>query len=304
MTRDKDIKIVPKNLKAILMSSFALMSIIPLLVVTFLFHQYDIFQLVTSQFFTLMIVFALISALLGFWLLSHLINSILQLSTQVKKIEKSGELLDVDPREQTEIGTIASSFNSMMSRLKQKVQELEKVNQQLKVISITDDLTGLYNFRSFKEFLTRELARSDRKGYSITLVMLDLDNFKNFNDKYGHSAGNEYLKQVATMLRNSVRRYDIIARYGGDEFVVILPETKLLEGEIVTRRLQKVFAESKIEMPNSQKENISASFGIATRDCTFKEKGNPDRLVEAADQALYRAKHKGKGFLEKHRMAS
>jgi len=304
MGKQSKFKILPKKLQAILPSAYALMSVIPLLIITSMLHRYSLIELFDSLFLTLIMVITVSCSLFGFWMLAHAINSIVRLESKARIIEKSGHLLNIEYDEENEVGSIVSSFNYVMYRLRKQVQELEKVNDQLKVLSITDELTGLYNFRSFKEFLSREISRSNRKGYSIALLMMDLDNFKQFNDDYGHFSGNEFLKAASEILKNHIRRYDIVARYGGDEFVLILPETDLKGGEHVVQRLQEVFSKTKIVLQTGEKKSISASFGLATMNCSYEAKCRPDQIVEAADQALLRAKRKGKGGLETFRMAS
>lgn len=304
MGKQSKFKILPKKLQAILPSAYALMSVIPLLIITSILHRYSLTEMFNSPYLTLTMIVTITCSLFGFWMLARAINSIVRLESQARVIEKSGHLLNIEYEEENEVGNIVSSFNYVMFRLRKQVQELEKVNDQLKVLSITDELTGLYNFRSFKEFLSREISRSNRKGYSIALLMMDLDNFKQFNDDYGHFSGNEYLKAVSEILKNHVRRYDIIARYGGDEFAIILPETDIEGGERVVQRLQEVFEKTKIVLQTGEKQSISASFGLASKTCSYDTKCNPHDLVEAADQALLRAKRKGKGGLETFRMAS
>lgn len=297
-------KLLPKSLRSTLTNAFALMTVIPLLVVTYYLYEYSFDELLQYQSTTLVLLIVVFIALLGFWLIYRVIKAVIKLAQQASSIQKTGALKDINYDEENEIGTIVTSFNAVMLRLRDKILELEKVNEQLQILSVTDELTGIYNFRSFKDFLTKEVSRSNRKNYSLTLIMMDVDNFKELNDQYGHFAGNEYLKYVSNILKESVRRYDIVARYGGDEFAIILPETNLQEAEIVTSRLKDVFESSKVKLPMGDEETISVSLGLATTDCSMKSPITQAQIIEAADQALYRAKSRGKGHVEKFRMAS
>lgn len=297
-------RILPKSLRTTLINAFALMTVIPLLVVFYYLFEYSFEELLKYQSTTIALLIVIFLSLLGFWIIYRVIQALIALAKQAESIQKTGSLQNIKYEEDNEIHSLVSSFNNMMGKLKDKILELEKVNEQLQILSITDELTGVYNFRSFKDFLMKEISRSNRKGYSITLLMIDIDNFKEMNDRYGHFTGNELLKNIANIIKSNVRRYDIVSRYGGDEFTVILPETNLMEGEVVATRLRSVFEKTKIKLPMGVEEPISVSIGMTTADCNDKKPVQEDLLVESADQALYRAKSKGGGGLEKFRMAS
>ena len=166
----------------------------------------------------------------------------------------------------------------------------EKVTErtdQLKQLAQHDGLTGLLNQRSFYENLRKELLRAQRISYKVSLVYLDLDGFKNLNDTKGHQTGDEILVKVATSLKQILRETDIPARYGGDEFCVILPDTDVTQAVGVCERL---ISDVKI---NTQGSMISLSIGIA---CSVKEKQlDTETLVKLADRAMYEAK-KEEGF--------
>ncbi len=156
----------------------------------------------------------------------------------------------------------------------------------------TDPLTGLYNLRRFWEDLNRELERSRRYNRFCSLAMLDIDYFKQFNDRFGHLQGDEVLKQAAEIFREHIRNSDITARYGGEEFVVIMPETGKEVALLVGEKLRKAFEEYSFPLEESQPDGrLTISIGIAT----FPQDAAGSReLVDMADRALYRAKEEGR----------
>jgi diguanylate cyclase (GGDEF)-like protein len=170
--------------------------------------------------------------------------------------------------------------------------------EELKKLTITDELTGLLNRRYLYERLKDELARSERHGNRLSILMLDLDGFKECNDTYGHLAGDKALKQIAESLLNTVRSMDIVARYGGDEFMVILPETGEAIAIEIAERLRRSVARSPVLSGNETTGRpclITTSIGIA---CYPEHGKTVELLLKHADKALYRAKNKGKNSLE------
>lgn len=160
------------------------------------------------------------------------------------------------------------------------------LREKLHQLSVTDGMTGAFNYRYFMENLEREVARSKRWKRSLSLVMIDIDNFKKFNDTYGHQQGDLVLRTVTRILQEGVRASDIVARYGGEELVVILPETDGRDGLVIAERLRQAVAEH--HFPNEQ---VTISIGVVS----YPENGQePDELVAAADAALYEAKRLGK----------
>ena len=163
-------------------------------------------------------------------------------------------------------------------------------HRHTQLLASTDGLTGLFNHRTLHERLKHELDRSRRYGSPLSLIILDIDLFKKVNDRYGHIQGDVVLREVADILRKSTREVDLLARYGGDEFVAILPETKPENGTLLAERI-RIAVKDHIFNVSDSKIQITISLGVATyphADVTTK-----DDLIDRADKALYEAKHSG-----------
>jgi diguanylate cyclase (GGDEF)-like protein len=164
--------------------------------------------------------------------------------------------------------------------------------EQIKKMADTDGLTGIANRRSFEAMLDRELSRAQRNGDQVTLVMLDIDHFKELNDTHGHLAGDETLRQVAASLVENCRDFDTPARYGGEEFVVILPSCSAKESLIAGERLRSGVGRAEGPVP------VTASAGAATFPA---HAGDAESLIKAADEALYESKRAGRDRLTRSR---
>lgn len=156
--------------------------------------------------------------------------------------------------------------------------------------SLTDSLTGLYNFGSFMECFDREMRRVDRYGGAVTLVMFDIDHFKMFNDRFGHHAGNEALKIVAATLRKQKRESDIVARFGGEEFVLLFPG-KEASGVETARRMRKAISQIRVPVGGGATTEITVSAGVA---CYPNGAASKEELLDKVDQLLYASKRKGR----------
>jgi diguanylate cyclase (GGDEF)-like protein/PAS domain S-box-containing protein len=173
----------------------------------------------------------------------------------------------------------------------QNVTEQARLEQKLLDLARKDPLTGIDNRRSFSEKADQELARSHRTGASLTAIALDIDFFKKINDSYGHNAGDEVLKTLAKHCRNALRRTDIFARFGGEEFVILLPDTPLEQGLQKAERLREMLAAAPTEITSGETIRFTASFGVAER---AEQHQQIEDLLSAADQALYKAKRTGR----------
>lgn len=165
------------------------------------------------------------------------------------------------------------------------------MHDQLRKAAITDGLTGLYNHDHFNRLLDAEMGRSRRYGHPLALIMIDMDYFKAINDTYGHLAGNTTLEEVAQVLRKGVRDIDNVARFGGEEFAVILPEATTADAKQVAERIRVTLAES-LRIDALHDHVVTASFGIADSD--DPRVGCSADLVDLADRALFLAKHRGR----------
>lgn len=178
--------------------------------------------------------------------------------------------------------------------LREVRKQLEVSNQELQRLSCLDGLTGISNRRYFDDNLSQEWLRSSREGADMSLVMIDIDCFKPYNDNYGHQAGDKTLKEVANVIQESKQRPgDMAARYGGEEFVVVLPNTDKEGVKVIVETLFDNIKALNITHEHSTiADHVTISAGVATLKPT--KTGKPAQLIELADKALYEAKQKGR----------
>jgi diguanylate cyclase (GGDEF)-like protein len=176
--------------------------------------------------------------------------------------------------------------------LQRRIMELEFENERLKSQLLTDELTGLYNKRFFYLQLEVETARTRRTGQTCTLIAMDLDNFKNVNDTYGHYTGDQLLSQFAGVLNKSVRPTDFACRFGGDEFFVIMPSSGIYESLGVSRRIQNSLRSADFAAYNANGRRVSVSIGLAAYE-PFHDM-SVEAFLQRADANLLKAKKSGK----------
>jgi diguanylate cyclase (GGDEF)-like protein/PAS domain S-box-containing protein len=180
-----------------------------------------------------------------------------------------------------------------ISKRKAAEEQLVAVNEQLKALSETDPLTEIANRRRFDRLLDAEFKRCQRSGSPLSVLFIDIDKFKSFNDTYGHSAGDHCIRHVAKAIASCLKRpADLVARYGGEEFAVLLPETACGNAESVAEAIRASVAELSIAHQGSPHGSITISVGVAGGKCDARTP--PASMLAAADGALYLAKEQGR----------
>lgn len=183
---------------------------------------------------------------------------------------------------------------ALQDELRQKNRQLEEMLARVELLAITDPLTGLFNRRRCENVLEKEFGKTIRYNSSLSCLMIDIDHFKQVNDEYGHRTGDFVLKEVAEIIKSSSREVDTVARWGGEEFVVLLPQTGKENGESSASRLVKVISEHQFSgVPG---KHITVSIGIASAPDPSIDTG--EKLINASDLALYEAKRKGRNRVE------
>jgi diguanylate cyclase (GGDEF)-like protein len=233
----------------------------------------------------LVFVLLLVAGSLAWGLGLLIVLPIERLSRAANRVAGGDLDVDVPTSGGGEVAQLSGVFNGMVQRLREGREELERM-------SVTDELTGLVNRRRLTTELEREVQRSERHNHSCAVLMLDVDKFKHFNDKYGHQAGDVALQRLAQILRKSVRAVDTVARYGGEEFLVILPETGAEGAALMAERVRANTEQDRFTPEGSGAElNVTVSIGYAA----FPEHANsPMTMIEAADEAMYRSKKRGR----------
>ncbi len=169
-------------------------------------------------------------------------------------------------------------------------REREEMIERLKILSITDDLTQLYNSRHFHRQIVMEVERANRYHHSLSLLMIDVDHFKSFNDRFGHLNGDNALAHVGFLLKSSLRAMDSAYRYGGEEFAVILPVTTGEEAIVVAERIRLKVEKSPVTLDDGTSVPVTLSIGVAD----YVSGETADRLIRRADEALYISKNSGR----------
>jgi diguanylate cyclase (GGDEF)-like protein len=238
-------------------------------------------QLVRMRVVTLSIVAGtlLVAAMLGYALGLIIVRPLDRLTRAASKVAAGDLDVELGDTQGGEVGYLTEVFKDMVARLRTTHEELER-------LSVTDPLTGVDNRRRMMESLQNEVLRSRRLEHVFSVVMVDVDHFKSYNDQHGHQAGDEALKRVATVLRGAMRDVDSLARYGGEEFFLLMPATPADAAADLAKRVRAALA--KHSPPAGP---ITLSFGVAS----YPANGlNGEALIGAADEALYEAKRTGR----------
>lgn len=188
-----------------------------------------------------------------------------------------------------EVAYLTQVFNDMVGRLEYGQAELQKKNDELARLSITDSLTGLSNRRHLMESINLETSRSRRNQHTFAILMIDVDHFKKYNDSHGHQAGDEVLVRMAAILKGVTRDVDTVSRYGGEEFLLLLPESDQNAAVEVAERIRE-----RLKDQTFDGESVTVSIGVAE----FPIDGDgPSQVISGADSALYQAKREGRNVV-------
>jgi diguanylate cyclase (GGDEF)-like protein/PAS domain S-box-containing protein len=209
--------------------------------------------------------------------------------TQILNYDKAGNELWLDINMVPlfdESGTLV-----YYAAIERDLTEYKKLQAHLENMATIDSLTGLPNRQAFMQRANNEFNRARRYARPLTVVMIDIDHFKAINDQYGHAAGDDVLRQAANICQSRLRGSDFMGRVGGEEFVLLLPDTPPTNAYYVAERMRTHLCETPIELENGTTLNITASFGVAPMN---EDESDFDSLLERADEAMYHAKHEGR----------
>ncbi len=303
-TSPRDVAFAGQRVKQKILIALALSSVIPLLILAYILYAH-IVPLLDGEKYRLIILG--LQVLIGFtgllmaagaYIIWDVASAVVRTAAVVGDSKLFGEL----GQRSDEIGTLMQSFsrmlgtietqaqeiNSFAARLDAAYKELETTNSRLKEFSFKDDVTGLYNRRFFSIRLEEEISRYRRFNHPVSVVLLDLDGFKEVNDRMGHAAGDETLRDIAQILLKHSRGINVISRYGGDEFAVLLVETPKAGARLYADRIRQVVS----TYPFGHGIRVTASFGVSSLPEDMAT--SPEDIVRSADDALYGAKRAGK----------
>jgi len=298
-----DIASTGRLLKRKVLLALTLSSLVPILVLAWVVHRYvrpelhpaDVATFYGLHALLLLTVLSMAGGAYIIWDLGRAFAKIAELLSREPKLAELGGRSD-------EVGTLMRSFSNMLGTVEQQAidintfamrldaayRELEATNAKLKETSFKDEVTGLYNRRFFSLRLEEEISRFRRFNHPVSVVVLDLDGFKSVNDEFGHAVGDETLRDIGQILMKHSRGINVVSRYGGDEFAVLLVETSKSGARLYADRIRQVVA----TFPYSHGKRVTASFGVAS--LPDDEASTSEELFRAADGALYAAKRAGK----------
>lgn len=235
-----------------------------------------------------------LSFLVAFFLTRPMLRQLRHLSNAVHGMEPGNRSEPITVSGRDEIATLAHAFNRMSDELTDKYQALQSSNatiarqaQTLEKLSYTDELTGLYNRRYFNEQFDHWFGECRREGRQLALIIIDVDHFKRINDNFSHQTGDAVLQQIARLLRECVRSHDILARFGGEELILLMPDTSLEKAEEIAERMRRHIEEHSWHQIAVGLQ-VTASFGLTSLQTTQHD------MLRIADEQLYRAKDGGR----------
>ena len=298
-----DVGSAGRRLKQRMLRALSVSSVLPLLVLAYVVHQFvlpDIDALSDASLVGLhgLLFFTALAVVGGTWLVWDIGRTIGRMAAMLSEQPHLAGL----GAQTDEVGTLMRSFTNMLSTIEQQAieinlfatrldaayKELEITNTRLKETSFRDEVTGLYNRRFFSLRIEEERARFKRFNHPLSVVLIDLDGFKNVNDAFGHAVGDETLREIAQILVKHSRGINVVSRFGGDEFAILLVETAKAGARLYADRIRQVIA----TYPFSHGTQVTGSFGVAS--LPDDEVTTSEELVRTADEALYAAKRAGK----------
>src|SRR5919106_446071 len=301
--RGIDVARAGQRIKSKVLVALVLSSVVPMLVLAFVVLVLLLPTLGPSEtlkfgLLQMLVVFTVLGMLAGAWVIWDLGRIMARMGALMGS---EGPMSGFE-RRQDEVGTLMTSFNKMLVTIEQQAaeintfatrldaayKELESTNTRLKETSFKDEVTGLYNRRFFSIRLEEEIQRHRRFNHPVSVVLLDLDGFKAVNDELGHVVGDETLREIAQILVKHSRGINVVARWGGDEFAVLLVETSRGGARLYADRIRQVVS----SFPFSHGKRLTASFGIAS--LPDDAVSTSEDLLRTADEALYAAKRSGK----------
>lgn len=244
-------------------------------------------------------------SLIAYWLTASVVKPIELLAAEARRISQGDLHFELSlPVRTDEVGLLTRTFNDMVRRLRRNQQQIEEANlrltdqnQQLQraneilaQLSITDGLTRLHNHRYFQDQLAREIKRCERTGDPLAMILADIDDFKQLNDRFGHATGDEVLVRIAGLMNEVIRESDFLARYGGEEFAILTTGTDLAGAETLAEKIRLRIAHEQWQPADHENQSIgvTVSMGIALY------RGDRRAFFRDADRALYTAKDMGK----------
>lgn len=242
----------------------------------------------------LMLAGAIYCGALFFFVDELLMGRVASLSNEVAKVTVSGDLsLRLDPGGNDELSSLARTVNKMLSAIQKTKAELLQAQESLRFHAEHDALTGVKNRRSIRDMLRKELARCRREKNTLGVILADVDHFKKVNDHYGHAAGDAVLVAVVQRITATLRSYDLLGRYGGEEFLIIAPGCDLDLAQKLAERIRAAVGDDPIDV-GDEFAAISLSLGVTLGTAD----SDPEFLVAQADTAMYQAKGKGRNRVE------
>ncbi|UCD04640.1 MAG: diguanylate cyclase [candidate division WOR-3 bacterium] len=235
------------------------------------------------------------AVLLAFLISRYITRSIAKLIYGVRQVANRNFAFKVDIQSKNEIGELADTFNQMVDQLNVHRKHIEQQQNKLEVLARTDALTGLNNHRHFMEELTSEVNRAVHSDAPLSVMILDLDEFKRINDTYGHLIGDQVLLTTADIIKSHLHSSDIIARYGGDEFCVALTNTSVPKARAVATKIRREIADKVFSADGSKEFQVTCSIGLTQ---FHKEMESTLEVLKLADQALYKAKKAGRNQIK------